>query len=97
MELTIDCQKRSEGSKPNALRRQGLTPAVLYGHNGSESVELIVNTRSAETLLKKVAPGKTVVQVNVPDLSWTGKAVVQEVQKHPWRGSLYHLSFFAQG
>lgn len=96
MELTIECQKRPEGSKPNALRRQGLTPAVLYGHNGTESVELLVNTRAAESLLKKVAPRKTVIQVNVPELSWSGKALLQEVQSHPWRGSLYHLSFFAQ-
>lgn len=95
MELTIECQKRPEGSKPNALRRQGLTPAVLYGHNGAESIELTVETRVAERMLKYIAPRKTVVQVNVPDL-WSGKVCLQEVQTHPWRGSLYHLSFFAQ-
>ena len=97
MELTIECQKRPVGSKPNALRRQGLTPAVLYGHNGAESVELTLNTRAAQTLVKKASLNNTMIQVSVPDMSWSGKALLREVQVHPWRGDLYHLSFFSVG
>jgi large subunit ribosomal protein L25 len=97
MELTIECQKRPEGSKPNALRRQGITPAVLYGHNGKESVELALSTRIAETLVKKASINNTMIQLNVPELPWSGKALLREVQAHPWRGSLYHLSFFSIG
>jgi large subunit ribosomal protein L25 len=36
-----------------------------------------------------------VIDVSIPDLSWNGKAVLREVQAHPWKGSLYHLSFFS--
>lgn len=97
MELTIECKKRPDGSKPNALRRQGLTPAVLYGHNGAESIELTVDTREAQTLLRRAAVNNTMIQVNVPDLAWSGKALLREVQSHPWRGDLYHLSFFSVG
>lgn len=97
MELTIECQKRPEGSKPNALRREGMTPAVLYGHSGAESVELVLNTRNAETLVRKAVLNNTMIQLSVPDLSWSGKALLREVQSHPWRGSLYHLSFFSVG
>lgn len=95
MELSIECQKRTPDQKPRALRRQGLLPAVLYGHNGSESVDLLLNAKDAETLLRKVVPQKTVVTVSVPDLSWTGQAVLQEVQTHPWKKQVFHISFFA--
>lgn len=97
MQLTIECQKRPEGSKPNALRREGMTPAVLYGHNGAESVELVLNTRNAETLVRRAVLNNTMIDLSVPELSWSGKALLREVQSHPWRGSLYHLSFFSVG
>lgn len=94
MALTIDCQKRPEGSKPNALRRDGKIPATLYGHNGTESIQLVVNAKEAEFLVRDAAVNKSVIDVSIPDLSWNGKAVLREVQAHPWKGFLYHLSFF---
>lgn len=96
MEVTVECQKRPEGSKPRALRRSGLIPAVLYGHKGAESIDLTVEAKAAETLLKKAAVNNTLVQVNIPDLPWNGKALLREVQTHPWKSKqLYHLSFFS--
>ena len=95
MELTLECQKRTPGSKPKALRRDGLIPASLYGHNGTESVELMVNERDASALLRSAGGKGTKVQLNVPDMSWNGQAVIQEVQTHPWKGFVYHLSFYA--
>lgn len=95
MELTIECKKRPDGSKPNALRRQGLMPAVLYGHNGTESVSLVLDTKVAETLVRKASINNTLIKLNIADLSWTGKTLLREIQSHPWRGSLYHLSFFS--
>jgi large subunit ribosomal protein L25 len=94
MELTVECQKRPENSKPNALRREGLLPAVLYGHNVPESVSLTVDAKAIETLLRK-ATKTAPIEVTVPELSWTGKALIQEVQKHPWKDSIYHISFFS--
>lgn len=94
MPLTIDCQKRPEGSKPRALRRDGKIPATLYGHNGTESIQLVVNAKEAEFLVRDAAVNKSVIDVSIPDLSWNGKAVLREVQTHPWKGALYHLSFF---
>lgn len=97
MELAVECQKRAEGSKPNALRRSGLIPAVLYGHKGSESIALTVKAKTVETLLKKHAVNNTLIDLSIPDLSWTGKTLLREVQVHPWKGFPYHLSFFAVG
>jgi large subunit ribosomal protein L25 len=97
MELTIECKKRPEGSKPNAMRREGRLPAVLYGHDGAESVSLEMDLKTAETLVKKASLNNTLINLTVSDLPWSGKALLREVQAHPWRGSLYHLSFFSVG
>ncbi|NEP03268.1 MAG: 50S ribosomal protein L25/general stress protein Ctc [Symploca sp. SIO2E9] len=95
MEVTVECQKRPEGVNPRALRRSGKIPAVLYGHQGTESVPLTINQKTAETLLKKADVNHTLIQVNIPELPWKGKALLREVQTHPWKNQLYHLSFFS--
>ncbi len=97
MSITIECQKRPEGSKPKALRREGLIPATLYGHNGTESIALTVAEREAQTLMRHVKVNKTVIDVSIPHLSWNGKALIREAQVHPWKGKLFHLSFFSVG
>ncbi|HLP87834.1 MAG TPA: 50S ribosomal protein L25 [Nostocaceae cyanobacterium] len=95
MAIAIESKKRPEGSKPNALRRSGLIPANLYGHSGSESISLVVDAKAVERLLKQAAVNKTTVELSVPELNWTGKTVIREVQTHPAKGTVYHLSFFA--
>ncbi|AKG22603.1 50S ribosomal protein L25 [Calothrix sp. 336/3] len=95
MSLTVECQKRPEGSKPNALRRSGLIPANLYGHSGNESISLVVDAKVIERLLKQARVQKTEIELNVADLNWNGKAVIQELQTHPAKGFVYHLSFLA--
>lgn len=95
MELTIECQKRPDGSKPNALRRSGQIPANLYGHQGTESVALVFDAKEAERLLMKVSVNNTIIDLNVTDIPWRGKTLLREVQSHPAKGTLYHLSFFA--
>ncbi len=94
MSITIECQKRPENTKPNALRREGLIPATLYGHQGAESVALTVSAKEAATLLRHAKPNQTLVEVKIPNLSWEGQALIREVQAHPWKRTLYHLSFF---
>lgn len=95
MEVSVECQKRPEGINPRALRRSGKIPVVLYGHKGTESVPLTLNAKIVETLLKKVDVNRTLVQVSIPELPWKGKALLREVQTHPWKNQVYHLSFFS--
>ncbi|ASC73953.1 50S ribosomal protein L25 [Halomicronema hongdechloris C2206] len=95
MELTIECSTRDPKAKANVLRRQGLLPAVLYGHNGTESLSLTVPTLDAEALLRRASVNNTLVNVKVSDTAWKGKALIREVQTHPWKEKLVHLSFFA--
>ncbi len=93
MSLSIECKKRPENVKGNALRREGIIPATLYGHNGTESMQLTVDQKEAALMLRGVTVDETVIDVNIPDLSWNGQAVVKEIQAHPWKRSLIHLSF----
>ncbi|KYC36654.1 50S ribosomal protein L25/general stress protein Ctc [Scytonema hofmannii PCC 7110] len=95
MELTIECQTRPDGSKPNALRRSGKIPANLYGHQGTESVAIILDAKVAERLLNKASINNSIVDLSVTDIPWRGKTLLREVQSHPAKGTLYHLSFFA--
>lgn len=95
MELTLECQKRPEGSKPNSLRRNGRIPANLYGHQGTKSISLTLDAKAAENLLKKASLNNTIVDLNVTDAPWRGKTLIREVQTHPTKRSLYHVSFFA--
>jgi len=93
--VKFECQTRPEGSKPRALRREGLIPAALYGHKGAESMSLVAKAKDVELLLKDASVNNTLVEVNVPEVSWKGRALIREVQKHPWRPDIYHLSLFA--
>jgi len=97
MELSLKCNTRPSGSKANALRRSGQIPAVLYGHKGAESIDLAVDKKTAELLVRDASLNNTLVDITVADISWSGKALLREVQSHPWKNSLYHLSFFAVG
>ncbi|MEA5505374.1 50S ribosomal protein L25/general stress protein Ctc [Halotia wernerae UHCC 0503] len=95
MAITVECQKRPEGSKPRALRRSGEIPANLYGHKGTESISLTISAKTVERLLKKASVNNTLIDLNVTDVPWQGKALLRELQIHPAKGTPYHLSFFA--
>ena len=94
MNISVECKSRPEGSKPRALRREGLIPVALYGHDGANSVSLTIPAKEAQLLLRDAAVNNTLVDLNVPDISWKGKALIREVQAHPWKRTLHHLSFF---
>lgn len=95
MQLTVECKQRPSHSKPNALRREGLIPAALYGHKGAGSEALVLNANAAQLLLKNATINNTLVQVKLPDTAWQGQALVREVQANPVSGALYHISFFS--
>ena len=94
MNITVECKTRPEGSKPRALRREGLIPAALYGHDGANSLSLTIPAKEAQILLRKAAVNNTLIDLTIPDKSWKGKALIREVQAHPWKRTLNHLSFF---
>jgi large subunit ribosomal protein L25 len=94
LQFSIEATKRPDGSKANALRRSGRIPATVYGHDGAKSVHLTVDAKAAEFLIRDAGRGAT-VELKVPEMSYTTGAKIQEVQVHPWKGHMYHISFFA--
>jgi large subunit ribosomal protein L25 len=95
MEFTIECEPRQSGINPRKLRRMGKLPAVLYGHEGTESVSLSLPLTLAERMLSAVEVNNTLINVKVPELSLNCQSLLRDVQTHPWKSDLYHLSFFA--
>jgi large subunit ribosomal protein L25 len=95
MDITVELKKREVGSKPNAMRRAGVIPANLYGHDGNKSILLTIDAKTVETLMKKARVNKTPIAVSIPELSWKGTATIAEIQTHPWKNFPYHLSFQA--
>ncbi len=97
MSHTFEAQARPEGSKPGALRRAGLIPANLYGHDGANSVLLTINARDLGMMMRTARVRETPIELSVPELNWKGSVVLQEVQKHPWKTAfVYHVSFLAK-
>ena len=94
MNISVECKSRPEGTKPKALRREGLIPAALYGHDGANSISLTIPAKQAQMLLREAAVNNTLIDLKVPDISWKGKALIREVQAHPWKRTLNHVSFF---
>ncbi|MEM7553683.1 MAG: 50S ribosomal protein L25/general stress protein Ctc [Cyanobacteria bacterium P01_A01_bin.84] len=95
MKITVECEKRPEGKKPKALRRDGKIPANLYGHEGTNSLSLAIDAKTVDNLLRKASVNNTLIDLKVIDASWQGKTLLREVQAHPAKGTPYHLSFFA--
>jgi large subunit ribosomal protein L25 len=95
MEFTVECEPRKSDINPRKLRRMGQIPAVLYGHEGTKSVSLSLPEATAAKMLTAVEVNNTLITVNVPELSLNCQSLLRDVQTHPWKAQVYHLSFFA--
>jgi large subunit ribosomal protein L25 len=95
MPLTIECQSRSEKTNPRAIRREGRVPATIYGHKGAESTAITINTKEAITLLRHAVINNTLIDVKVTDGDFNGITILREVQYHPYKDDIYHISFFS--
>ena len=66
MNISVECKSRPEGTKPRALRREGLIPAALYGHDGANSISLTIPAKQAQMLLREAAVNNTLIDLKVP-------------------------------
>ena len=94
MQLQINATTRPPANN-RALRRGGQIPATVYGHKGAESISITLDGREATTLLRQATINNTMIEVNVTDGDFKGKTLLREVQNHPYKKEIYHLSFFA--
>ncbi|OIP76322.1 MAG: 50S ribosomal protein L25/general stress protein Ctc [Oscillatoriales cyanobacterium CG2_30_44_21] len=94
MQLQINATTRPPANN-RTLRRNGQIPATVYGHKGAESISITLDTKEAITLLREATINNTMIEVNVTDGDFKGKTLLREVQNHPYKNDIYHLSFFA--
>ncbi len=95
MQLTIDSQTRLTKTNNRALRRDGKIPATVYGHKGAESTSIVLDAKVATTLLRQATINNTLIEVNITDGDFKGLTLLREVQRHPYKNAIYHLSFFS--
>lgn len=92
--VRLKAEKRDEKGKGVArkLRREGLVPAVMYGH-GFEPENLRVDAHELSLLLGRISAGSTLIDLEV-DGDPAEKVLIRDVQKHPWKPSILHIDFF---
>jgi large subunit ribosomal protein L25 len=89
-ELTAQ-HREVTGKKVARLRREGVLPAVLYGH-GHDSENLQVDARAFEQLRRKIGRN-ALVDLHVANGSAL-PVLVQHVQEHPINRRPVHIDFY---
>lgn len=79
------------GKQVRALRRAGVLPAVVYGHN-FDPIPISLDMREASYILPRASSSQLI------GIDLTGKhhtVLVRETQRHPVTGALLHVDFQA--
>lgn len=88
-EFVLDAETRTvTGKKVKQLRRDGLVPAVIYGLNDPESIQ--VNALKTQLTLRDAGDNEILT------LNLNGKkrrVLARDVQKHVYRTDLLHVDF----
>lgn len=94
MAVTLNARPRAERGKGAAreLRREGRVPAVIYGH-GEETRSLSVDSHELEKLLATISVENTLIELAIEGAD-TARALIREVQWHPFRPQVLHLDFY---
>ncbi len=80
------------GKKVRFLRRKGMTPVHLFGHN-IESLALQTDTAGLQRILTQA--GKTaLINLTLDQSAKPRKVLVREVQREPVSGKLLHVDFY---
>ncbi len=87
--LAITAENRViTGKKVKQLRREGITPAVIYG--ATEPVSIQLNARELFRVLRK-SGGSNLIDVQLGDETRT--VLARDIQQHMTRGDMIHVDF----
>jgi large subunit ribosomal protein L25 len=90
---TIKAEKREiSGKKSRFLRREGITPAHVFGH-GVESLALQCDTAELQQVLAR-AGTTTLIDVDIKSEKKPRKVFIREVQRDALSGQLLHVDFY---
>jgi large subunit ribosomal protein L25 len=91
--LELELTKRDIlGKRVRFLRRQGITPAHLFGH-GIESMALQGDTTKLEMLLAQAGKVK-LINLKLDKEKNARVVLLSEFQREPMRGKLLHVDFY---
>lgn len=93
MDTTLNLRTRSESGKGVArkLRRAGRVPGIIYG-GGESPVPVSMEAHEALNLFQSISVENTILQLTLDDRE-AERALVREVQVHPFRTELLHVDF----
>ena len=83
--------RQGAGKKVKVLRREGILPAVVYGHN-VDSIPISLDMREASRTLDRLSPSALVVVDVDGEQHYT---LVRDKQRNPILGSILHVDFQA--
>lgn len=89
---TLSATRRTGTGKGVArtLRREGMIPAVIYGHQ-RQAEALAVPARELEKLLDRISADNTVIELGLEGT--TARALIREIQRHPYKRAILHVDF----
>lgn len=91
-EIIFEANRREVvGKKVNALRRDGVLPAVVYGHN-IDPISISLNYKEASKTLDSISPSALVVLDIEGEKHYT---LVRDKQRNPVRRTIIHVDFQA--
>jgi len=91
--ISLELQKRDTAGKHNrALRRNGVTPAHLFGH-GVESMALEGPTADLENTLAQAGTSR-LINLKVKGERHSRSVLVREIQRKPASGLLLHIDLY---
>jgi large subunit ribosomal protein L25 len=93
-DLKAGIRTRTGNGPAHVLRGQGRVPAVLYGPK-TDPVNLSVDTKDLETVLKKGAAGQLLLNLIVENgETFNRTAMIKEVQRSPLSRAFLHVDFY---
>src|SRR5690606_2277204 len=93
---TLNAALRQEHGKGPArrLRREGKVPAVSAGH-GQAARSLSVDALELQRLFSRIQVENTIISLKIDgERGGPVRALVREVQMHPFRPEILHVDFF---
>lgn len=92
--LTARVRETSGKSEARKLRREGRIPAVIYGH-GEETRSLSVDAHELAILFSGISVENTLLTLDIEGQRGDIRALVREVQNHPYKPHVLHVDFYA--
>jgi large subunit ribosomal protein L25 len=92
-QVTLRAQTgRSPGSRPSRrIRREGLTPAVVYGP-GLDPVAIAVDSHDLHVVLHTEAGANAIINLEIEGGD-TVTTMARVIDKHPFRNQYHHVDF----